>query len=155
MNMHTMSWCSCTLHPCSSAVSRGSRMLHAVAPSRGFPACYICVPLPILSLSGVDRHDYLSPSFSVLCELWVELVLFQIAPHSGHPPQSGPSPRSLPSHLHCCYMLCNVRVFSSHRMAMPRKAFLGDICGDWLEHCIDPELFISDSFFPCFALNPS
>ena len=41
MNMHAMSWCRWTLHPCSSAVWRGSRMLHAVAPSRGVPACYI------------------------------------------------------------------------------------------------------------------
>ena len=56
--------------------------------------CHVCVPLPILSLSGVDRHDCLSPSFAVLGELWVELVLFQIAPHSVHPPQSGPSTRS-------------------------------------------------------------
>ena len=55
---------------------------------------YLFVPLPILSLSGVDRHDCLSPSFAVLGELWVELVLFQIAPHSVHPPQSGPSTRS-------------------------------------------------------------
>ena len=88
-----------------------------------------------LSLSGVDRLDCLSPSFSVLRQLWVELDLFQIAPHSVHPPQSGPSSRRyLPSHLHCCYTLCNVRVFSSHHMAIlchyttiPRKAFLGDI----------------------------
>ena len=116
---------------------------------------YLCIPLPILSLSGVDRHDCLSPSFSVLCQLWVELVLFQIAPHSVHPPQSGPSSRSLPTHLHCRYMLCDICVFSSHHMAIPRKAFLGDICGDWLDHCIAPELFISDSVFPCFALNPS
>ena len=28
-------------------------------------------------------------------------------------------------------------------------------CGDWLDHCIAPELFISDSVIPCFALNPS
>ena len=111
-----------------------------------------CSPLPILSLSGVDRHDCLSPCFSVLCELWVELVLSQIAPHSVHPPQYGPSSRSLASHLHCCYLLCNVRVFSPHHMAIPRKVFLGDICGDWLDHCIAPELFISDSVFPCFAL---
>ena len=55
---------------------------------------YLCVPLPILSLSWVDRHDCLSPSFAVLGELWVEVVLFQIAPHSVHPPQSGPSTRS-------------------------------------------------------------
>ena len=68
------------------------------SPSFGFSQvvmyAYLCVPLPILSLSGVDRHDCLSPSFSVLGELWVELVLFQITPHSVHPPQSGPSTRS-------------------------------------------------------------
>ena len=116
---------------------------------------YICVPLRILSLFGVDRHDCLSPSFSVLCQLWIELVLFQIAPHSVHPPQSGLSSRFLPSHLHCCYMLCNVCVFSSHHMAIQRKSFLGDICGDWLDNCIAPELFISDSVFPCFALSVS
>ena len=69
----------------------------------------ICVPLPILSLSGVDRHDCLSPSFSVLCQLWVELVLFQIAPHSVQPRQAGPSSRSLPSHLYFCYMFCNIK----------------------------------------------
>ena len=103
----------------------------------------------VMSLSGVDRHDCLSPSFSVLCELWVELVLFHIAPHSVHPPQYGPSSRSLPptfivvtffatfdcslsihsvlayleissSHLHRCYLLCNVRFFSYHHMAIPR-----------------------------------
>ena len=102
---------------------------------------HLCSPLPILSLYGVDRHDCLSPCFSVLCELWVELVLSQIAPHSVHPPQSGPSSRSLPSHLHCCYLLCNVRVFSPHHMAIPRKAFRCDICGDWFDHCIAPELF--------------
>ena len=82
--------------------------------------------LPILSLSGVDRNDCISPCFSVLCELWIKLVLSQIAPHSVHPPQSRLSSRSLPSHLYCCYLLCNVRIFSSHHMAIPRKAFLGD-----------------------------
>ena len=45
----------------------------------------------------------------VLCELWIELVVSQIALHSVHPP--GPSSRSLSSHLHCCYLLCNIRVF--------------------------------------------
>ena len=39
----------------------------------------VCSPLPILSLSGVDR---LSPCFSVLCELWIELVLFHITSYS-------------------------------------------------------------------------
>ena len=88
---------------------------------------HLCSPLPILSLSGVDRHDCISPCFSVLCELRVELVVSQIALHSVHPPQFGPSSRSLPSHRHCCHMLCNVRIVSSQHMAIPRKAFLGDI----------------------------
>ena len=35
--------------------------------------------------------------------------------------------------------LCNILVVSSHYMAIQRKAFLGDICGDWLDHCIAPE----------------
>ena len=70
---------------------------------------HLCSPLMSVSLSGVC----LSPCFSVLCELWVELVLFQIAPHSVHPPQVGPSSRSIPSHLHRCYLLCNVRVIVS------------------------------------------
>ena len=91
--------------------------------------------------------------FSVLCENWIELVLSHIAPHSVYPPQSGPSSRSLPSHLHRCYLLCNVRVFSSHHMAIPRKAFLGDICSDRLDHCVVPELFISEFVFPCSALS--
>ena len=68
-----------------------------------------CSSLPILFLSGVDRHDCLSPCFSVLCELWIELVLFQIGPHFFHPPQSGSSSKSLPSHFHRCYSLCNIR----------------------------------------------
>ena len=59
------------------------------------------------------------------------------------------------SHLHRCYMFCYVRFVSSHHMAKPRKAFLGDIRGDRLDHRIAPELFICDSVFPCFALNPS
>ena len=107
------------------------------------------------SVGQVILFPYFDHCFSVLCELLVELVLFQIALNSVRPPQSGPSSRSLPSHLHHCYLLCNVRVFSSHHMAIPRKAFLGDICGDWLDHCIATELFISDLVFPCFALNPS
>ena len=31
------------------------------------------------------------------------------------------------------------------------KAFLRDIFGDLLDHCIAPELFFSDSIFPCFC----
>ena len=139
--------------------SDGRKIQHRErCPTRLHPVSFVahrCSPLPILSLSGVDRHDCLLPCFSVLCELWVELVLSQIAPHSVHPPQSGPTSRSLPSHLHRCYLLCNMSLFSPHHMAIPRKAFLGDICGDWLDHCIAPELFISVSVFPRFALNPS
>ena len=48
---------------------------------------------------------------------------FKSAPHSVRPPQSRPSSRSLPSHLHCCYLLCNVRVFSSHHMAIHERRF--------------------------------
>ena len=86
--------CTHDVHSQSVHVRRRS----GKSPSFGFSQvvmyAYLCVPLPILSLSGVDRHDCLSPSFAVLGELWVELVLFQIAPHSVHPPQSGPSTRS-------------------------------------------------------------
>ena len=104
--------------------------------------------LPVLSLSGVDHHNCFSPGFSVLCEHWFELVLFHIAPHSVHPPQSGPSSGSRPSYLHHCYFLCNIIVVSSHYMAIPRKAFLGDIRGgDCLDHCIALELLISDYWF--------
>ena len=39
--------------------------------------------------SGVGSHDCLSPCFSVLCELWFEMVFFHIAPYSVHPHQSG------------------------------------------------------------------
>ena len=34
---------------------------------------HLCSPLPILSPSGVDRHDCLSPCFSVLCKIWFEM----------------------------------------------------------------------------------
>ena len=141
------------------AIIAPSLSIHWILISGSLRTCCsfrtLCSPLPIVSLSGVDRHDCLSPSFSFLCELWVELVLSPIAPHSVHPPQYGPSSRYLPPHLHWCYFLCNVRVFSPRHMAIPRKAFLSDICGDWLDHYIAPELFIYDSVFPCFALNPS
>ena len=79
---------------------------------------HLCSPLPIISLSGVDRHDCLSPCFSARCELWVELVLSQIAPDSVHPRQAWPSSRSLPSHLLRCYFLCNMCFSSSHYMAI-------------------------------------
>ena len=50
---------------------------------------------------------------------------------------------------------CFVTFVSSLLITWPRKAFLCDICGDWFYHCVAPELFISDSVFPCFPLNPS
>ena len=74
-----------------------------------------------------DRHNCISPRFSVLCKLWLEMVFFDIAPDSVHPSQSGPSSMSLPSYLHRCYLLCNILVFSSHYMAIPWKAFGGDM----------------------------
>ena len=33
------------------------------------------------------------------------------------------------------------------------KDVSGDICGDWLDHYIAAELFVSNSTFPCFALK--
>ena len=60
--------------------------------------CHVCVPLRIFAdlipLRG--RSPWLP--FAILrgsgrALPWVELVLFQIAPHSVHPPQSGPSTR--------------------------------------------------------------
>ena len=104
----------------------------------------------ILSLSGVDHLDCLSPCFSVLCELWVDLVVFHIAPHCVHPPQSGPSSRSLLSRLHLSYFLCNNRVISSGYMVIQRKAFLSDMRGDWLDHgmlCYNIEILPSYSVF--------
>ena len=39
---------------------------------------HLLLTFPILSLSRVDRHECLSPCFSVLCKLWIELVLLCI-----------------------------------------------------------------------------
>ena len=36
-------------------------------------------PLPLVSLSGVDRNDCHSPCFSVLCGLWIKMVFVQTA----------------------------------------------------------------------------
>ena len=93
---------------------------------------HLCSPLPILSLSGVNHHDCLSPCFSVVCALWVELVLYV------NPPQSGLSSRCLLSRFHLSYFLCNNRVVSSRYMVIQRNAFLSDMCGDWLDvdHCM-------------------
>ena len=63
--------------------------------------------------------------------------------------------RSLPSHLHRCYFLCNIRVVSSHHVAIPLKAFVDDIRGDWFDHCIAPELFVSNAVIPYFAMHSS
>ena len=90
----TMLRCTHDVHSQSVHVRRRSGKSPSFSFSQVVMYAYLCVPLPILSLSGVDRHDCLSPSFAVLGELWVELVLFQIAPHSVHPPQYGPSTRS-------------------------------------------------------------
>ena len=58
----------------------------------------LCSTLPILSLSVVDRHDWISLGFSFLGELWIALVFYHIASYSVHPPpQYGPSSMSLPS----------------------------------------------------------
>ena len=52
----------------------------------------LCSSLPILSLSGVDRHNCISPGLSVQCELWIELSFFHIIllslglPHGLFPP---------------------------------------------------------------------
>ena len=100
-----------TVYPSSHQVSQwqATHVLHT----------HLCSHLLILSLSGVDRHDCISPGFYVLCEL----VFFHITSHSVHPPLSGPSLRSLPSHLYLCYFLCNMLVVSSHYMFIPRKVF--------------------------------
>ena len=116
---------------------------------------HLCPPLPILSLSGVDRHDCLLPSFSVVCEVCVELVLFHIALHSVHPPQFGHSSGSIPSHLHCCYLLCNVRVFSSHHMAIPRNTFMSDTCGHWLESILASSSRLCASFAALLCVVPN
>ena len=42
-----------------------------------------CSPSANLVPSGFDRHDFIYPGFSFRCELWTDLVLFQIASHSG------------------------------------------------------------------------
>ena len=91
----------------------------------------------------------------LLCSVrWIELVFFHITTHSVHPPQCGPSSRYLPSHVQRCHFLCNIIVVSSHYMATQQLSCLGDICRDWVDHCIAPEVFVSDSVFPWFALNP-
>ena len=74
---------------------------------------FLCSTLPILSLSGVDRHVCIYQCFSVqnpssiesshrtvLCELSIELVFFHSNSGSVRPTQYEPSSRFLPSHLH-------------------------------------------------------
>ena len=92
-----------------------------------------CAPLPILSLSRVDRFNCLSPWFSVLCEFWIELVLFQIAPHYVHPPQSGPSSRylnSLPPSSLLLALQHSCLLFSLHGHTT-KGVSERHICGDW------------------------
>ena len=98
--------------------------------------------LQILFLSIV--YDCISPCFSVRCKLWIELVL------SIHLSLGLPRGLFPPTFI---VVTCFPTFVSSHHMAIPRKAFLGGMCDDWLDHCIAAELFNSDSVFPCFALN--
>ena len=106
--------CSHDVHSQSVHVRRRS----GKSPSFGFSQvvmyAYLCVPLTILSLSGVERHDCVSPSFAVLGERWVELVLFQIAPHSVHIHLSLGIPRGLPPSSLLHVLLRSFRLFSSH-----------------------------------------
>ena len=83
-----------------------------------------CSPLPILSLFGVDRHDCIYLGFSVMCEFSTELVFFHITTHSVqvHPPQFGPSSRSLPSHFHRCLGLTQEFLLGA-RMHRERGSF--------------------------------
>ena len=94
-----------------------------------------------LFTAGVDRHDCVSPGFSVLYELWIELVFFQVSYHftlcSVHPSQSGPSSMSLPSHLRDCISFATfLTSLLITCMAIQQKVFLGVVCDDWLDHCI-------------------
>ena len=116
---------------------------------------YHCSPLPILSLSGVDRHDCLSPCFSILFKDQSGVVSYRSTLSLGLPRGLFPPTfivAMLISHLQHS---CRANVGSSHHMVIPRKVFLCDTCGDWLDHCIVPVLFISDSAFPWFAPSPS
>ena len=129
---------------------RGSR-----ARIRSFLYCYfahLCRSYPCpgsIAMAASPNASRLCASVGswllAFCSLRFALGYWLLAPHSVHPTQSGPPSRFIPSHLHCCYPLCNIRVVSSHYMAISRKAVLVD----------SPGLFISDSIFPCFALNPS
>ena len=105
----------------------------------------------LLSLSGsIAMTVFLRAS--LFCASFGSFVFFHLSLHSVHPPLtvSGPSSRYLPSHLHHCYFLGNILVISFHYMAIQRTVFLSGICCDSLVHCITPDLFVSNSMFPCF-----
>ena len=149
----TMLRCTHDVHSQSVHVRRRS----GKSPSFGFSQvvmyAYLCVPLPILSLSGsIAMIAFRHPS-----RFWARALgrARVVSDRSALGPSTSVWALHEVSQLHRCYMFCYVRFVSSHHMAIPRKAFLGDIRGDRLDHRIAPELFISDSVFPCFALNPS
>ena len=79
--------------------------------------------LPILSLSGVDRHDRMFPGFYILCVLWISLVFLQIASHSIHPSILVWAFFEVPTHPpSLLFILSNISFASSHRAAIPAKA---------------------------------
>ena len=107
---------------------------------------------PIVSLSGVGRHYCISPGFSVLCDFgssWCCLI----SPRTLSIHLSLSLPRGLfpPTFIVVTCFATFVSLFSSHGHTM--KDVSGDICGDWLDHYIAAELFVSNSTFPCFALK--
>ena len=112
----------------------------------------ICSPLPILSLSRVDRHDCFPPCFSVLCELWSSWCCFKLLrTRSIHLSLGLPRGLFPPTFI---VVTCFATFMSSLLITWSyhERRFWATCC-DWLDHCIAPELFISDSVFPCFALK--
>ena len=116
---------------------------------------YICVPLPILSLSGsIAMIAFRHPSrfCASFGSSWC--CLRSLRTRSVHLSLGLPRGLFPPTFI---VVACFATFVSSLLITWPyhKKKILGDICGDWLDHCIAPELFISDSIFLCFALNPS
>ena len=107
--------------------------------SRSLPShlhcCYfLCTLSTHLSMGlpqGLFPPTFIVVTSSALCpptSVWAFLKVSSLPPsllllplHSVHPPQSGPSPRSLPSHLHCCYFLCTRSTHLS--MGLPQGLF--------------------------------
>ena len=119
--------------------------LHSVHPPQSGPSsrclpshlhcCYfLCTLSTHLSLGlpqGVFPPTFIVVTSSALCpstSVWAFLKVSSLPPsllllplHSVHPPQSGPSSRSLPSHLHCCYFLCTLSIHLS--LGLPQGLF--------------------------------